>query len=150
MMKISLQMLLWLTFIVCNTFAFCSTNSPIHHLHNSHIYPYQKWPITSLSMLPPPPILDLSSFLLYQKQSLIAVAVNLPLALLLLASKNKSLTKSGLLHATSLGVGLWSFLGAEGWLIGVLYFVMGSLATKIKMAEKEVIYWLNIFILKVI
>lgn len=94
-------------------------------------------------MLPPPPIIDLSSFLLYQKQSLFAAAVNLPLALILLVSKTKSLTKIGLLHATCLGVGLWSFLGPEGWLIGVLYFVMGSLATKIKMAEKEVTIYTN-------
>jgi uncharacterized protein (TIGR00297 family) len=137
MTKILLQMILLLTFLACCTFAFRTTSLPLRRLHTSHVSSLQKTSITSLQMLPPPPIIDLSSFLFYQKQPLIAAAVNLPLALLLLVSKNKSLTKMGLLHATSLGIGLWSFLGPEGWLIGVLYFVMGSLATKVKMAEKE-------------
>lgn len=57
--------------------------------------------------------------------------------LLKYAAKQKSLTDVGLLHAAALGVGLWSFLGPKGWLVCVVYFVLGSLATKVKMAEKE-------------
>jgi len=56
---------------------------------------------------------------------------------LLSASKQKSLTRSGLVHATVLGVGLWSFLGLQGWLVCVAYLIMGSLVTKVKMKEKE-------------
>ena len=51
----------------------------------------------------------------------------------------RSLTGSGLLHATALGVGLWSFLNFQGWLLCVSYFGLGSLATKVKMREKEVL-----------
>jgi len=90
-----------------------------------------------ISMLPPPLVLDVPSLTIYQQQALTAAGLNLPIAAILLFTQNKSLTKAGLLHATALGVGLWTFLGAEGWLIGVLYFVLGSLATKVKMAEKE-------------
>ena len=53
------------------------------------------------------------------------------------ASKQTSLTRSGLVHATLLGVGLWSFLGLQGWLTCVAYLVLGSLVTKVKMDEKE-------------
>lgn len=47
------------------------------------------------------------------------------------------MTKAGLLHATILGTGLWTFLGPKGWLGGVIYFILGSLVTKVKMQEKE-------------
>jgi len=47
------------------------------------------------------------------------------------------LTKAGLVHAGLLGLGLWTFLGLPGWLVGVTYLVLGSLATKVKMKEKE-------------
>ena len=47
------------------------------------------------------------------------------------------LTPSGLLHATILGTGLMTFLGVEGWLVCVIYLILGSLVTKIKMKEKE-------------
>jgi uncharacterized protein (TIGR00297 family) len=47
------------------------------------------------------------------------------------------LTPAGLLHATILGTGLWTFLGVEGWLVGVVYLIMGSIVTKIKMKDKE-------------
>lgn len=56
---------------------------------------------------------------------------------LLSFSKQKSLTRSGLLHATILGIGLWSLLGASGWLVCVSYLILGSLVTKVKMQEKE-------------
>jgi uncharacterized protein (TIGR00297 family) len=66
-----------------------------------------------------------------------AVAVDAVVALILLQSPKTPLTKAGLLHATAFGIGLWTFLGPKGWLAGVLYFVLGSLVTKIKMKEKE-------------
>lgn len=66
-----------------------------------------------------------------------AVAVDAVVALILLQSPKTPLTKLGLLHAMILGIGLWTFLGIKGWLAGVVYFVLGSLVTKIKMKEKE-------------
>lgn len=58
-------------------------------------------------------------------------------AVLLGLSKQKSLTKTGLLHSAALGIGLWSFLGYQGWLVCVSYLILGSFATKVKMKEKE-------------
>eukprot|EP01038_Epipyxis_sp_PR26KG_P009862 gene9862-13269_t len=58
-------------------------------------------------------------------------------AIILKLSKQKSLTNEGLIHSTLLGIGLWTFLGFQGWLVGVIYFILGSLATKIRMKEKE-------------
>lgn len=66
-----------------------------------------------------------------------ALAVDAVLALILLQIPKTPLTKLGLLHATILGIGLWTFLGPKGWLAGVIYFVLGSLVTKIKFKEKE-------------
>ena len=64
---------------------------------------------------------------------------NSALALIgLVTGKYKSaLTLSGLLHAWFLGVLLWASLGAAGWSTAVLYLVIGSAATKIKLKEKE-------------
>lgn len=92
---------------------------------------------TSLQSLPPT-IFDVSPASLGQ-QAVTAAAVNLPIATTLLLSGQKSLTKAGLFHATLLGLGLWSYLGVKGWLIGVIYFVLGSVVTKIRMNEKEVL-----------
>lgn len=66
-----------------------------------------------------------------------ALLVNLPIATLLVLGKQKSLTSTGLAHSTALGIGLFTFLGFNGWAVGVLYFVLGSIATKVKMKEKE-------------
>lgn len=52
-------------------------------------------------------------------------------------SNQKSLTQSGLIHSTLLGIGLWTFLGFSGYLICVSYFILGSLVTKIGWEEKE-------------
>ena len=69
----------------------------------------------------------------------VAVALNSALALLGLITQKykKVLTLSGLLHAWFLGVVLWTSLGFAGWSSGVLYLVVGSVATKIKQKEKE-------------
>jgi uncharacterized protein (TIGR00297 family) len=66
-----------------------------------------------------------------------AFAVHAPLAFILSQIPNIPLTKSGLVHATFLGMGLWTFLGGKGWSACVIYFVLGSVVTKIKMKEKE-------------
>lgn len=68
------------------------------------------------------------------KQALLANGIG---GVLLGLSKQKSLTKAGLLHSTALGIGLWSFLGFQGWLVCVSYLILGSVATKVKMKEKE-------------
>ena len=67
-----------------------------------------------------------------------AVLFNTAQALLLTIVKQKALTNQGLVHATVLGIGLWTFLGFRGWIICVTYLILGSLATKVKMKEKEV------------
>ena len=66
-----------------------------------------------------------------------ALAVDVVIAIALSQVPKLPLTKAGLLHATILGTGLWTFLGIEGWLVCVTYFIFGSLVTKIKMKEKE-------------
>lgn len=68
-----------------------------------------------------------------------AVLFNTAQALILTLVKQKSLTNQGLIHATILGIGLWTFLGFRGWIICVTYLILGSLATKVKMSEKEVV-----------
>ena len=54
--------------------------------------------------------------------------------------QQSSLTQEGILHATALGTTLWTFLGVQGWLVCVFYFAVGSLATNVKIKEKEVRY----------
>lgn len=49
----------------------------------------------------------------------------------------KSLTDEGLIHATFLGVSLYTFLGLEGYLICISYFILGNIVTKIKIDQKE-------------
>lgn len=87
---------------------------------------------------PSPTALHHSTLQTLWPQIMTAFYVNLPGAAFLLYSNQKSLTRSGLAHATMLGVGLWSALGWRGWGMGVIYFILGSVVTKIKMAEKEV------------
>lgn len=57
---------------------------------------------------------------------------------LLLTKKYKSaLTKEGLLHAWILGCILGATLGLPAWTTCTVYLIVGSIATKIKKAEKE-------------
>jgi len=69
-----------------------------------------------------------------------AIVINGIGALMILNTQQKSLTPSGLFHATLLGIGLWSFLDFQGWLVCVGYLLLGSLVTAVKMKEKEVNY----------
>tara|TARA_B100000886_G_scaffold268451_1_gene192538 strand:+ start:2117 stop:2965 length:849 start_codon:yes stop_codon:yes gene_type:complete len=66
-----------------------------------------------------------------------SLTVNSLIASTNIITNNKSLTKEGLLNAWILGNILWVGYGLEGWLTGLIYFIMGSLVTKIKMKEKE-------------
>lgn len=50
----------------------------------------------------------------------------------------KLLTSEGLVHATMLGTGIWTTLGYKAWILTGIYFILGSLATKIKFSEKQV------------
>jgi hypothetical protein len=68
-----------------------------------------------------------------------AAIVHGVLGTVLALSKQKSLTTAGLVHSTALGFGLWSFVGPKGWLLCAAYLVLGSIVTKIKIAEKQVL-----------
>lgn len=67
-----------------------------------------------------------------------AVIFNGILGTVLSTRKQSTLTQAGILHATALGTTLWSLLDFQGWLVCIFYFAFGSLATKVKMLEKEV------------
>ena len=96
-------------------------------------------PVVQLSIIPTTPVQPPALSLLLPGITLVqeALLVNGLWWAMLSLSKQKSLTRSGLAHATILGIGLWSFLGPPGWLVCVAYLVMGSLVTKVKMREKE-------------
>lgn len=49
----------------------------------------------------------------------------------------KLLTPAGLVHAWILGIILWGTLGWRGYLVMMFYFLVGSAATKVGMAQKE-------------
>jgi len=66
-----------------------------------------------------------------------ACVVNMFFFTLLLVIRQQSLTKAGLFHSFLLGIGLWTFLGYEGWLLCVSYLILGSLVTKVKMNYKK-------------
>lgn len=50
---------------------------------------------------------------------------------------NKSLTPTGFAHAVFLATTLWTTLGWKGWTVGVAFFALGQVVTKVKFAEKE-------------
>jgi uncharacterized protein (TIGR00297 family) len=52
-------------------------------------------------------------------------------------SRQNALTRAGLAHATVLGILLWSSLGWAGWTTCALFLILSSLATRLKLAEKE-------------
>lgn len=89
--------------------------------------PQRDTTITALNLLPG------SSYPFIQE----AVVVNGAIASLLALTQQKSLTRAGLVHSTALGVGLWTFLDFQGWLVCASYLVLGSVVTKIRMKEKE-------------
>lgn len=68
---------------------------------------------------------------------LVAVGLNSILAAIAWVAPKKLLTPAGLFHAWILGIVLWGTLGWQGYLVMMVYFLVGSAATRIGMAEKE-------------
>lgn len=68
---------------------------------------------------------------------LIAILLNTALGLIAWLAPKKLLTPTGLLHAWALGILIWGTLGWPGYLVVLFYFLVGSGATRIGMAQKE-------------
>ena len=66
---------------------------------------------------------------------LIAFALNA--LLIALAQRLPLLTPAGWVHAGALGTIIWGCLGWQGWLGVALYLVLGSLVTRLGMAQKQ-------------
>lgn len=74
---------------------------------------------------------------LLQNAWIVAIALNLILLAIAAIAPKKLLTPAGLVHAGILGVLLWGTLGWRGYLVMMVYFLVGSGVTRIGMAEKE-------------
>ena len=57
--------------------------------------------------------------------------------LIALAQRLPLLTSAGWIHAGALGTILWGCLGWRGWLAVVIYLVLGSMVTRLGMAQKK-------------
>lgn len=68
---------------------------------------------------------------------LIAIALNSFLLAIAFLLPKKLLTPAGYFHAWILGVLVWGTLGWQGYGVVLFYFLVGSLVTRIGMAEKE-------------
>jgi uncharacterized protein (TIGR00297 family) len=68
---------------------------------------------------------------------LIGVALNTVLAAIALLVPKKLLTPAGLLHGWFLGVLIWGTLGWQGYVVVMVYFLVGSAVTRVGMAQKE-------------
>ncbi|WP_421655934.1 TIGR00297 family protein [Leptothermofonsia sp. ETS-13] len=68
---------------------------------------------------------------------LIALVLNTALAAIAWFAPKKLLTPAGLLHAWFLGVLVWGSLGWQGYLVVMVYFLLGSAVTRIGLAQKE-------------
>ena len=68
---------------------------------------------------------------------LIAAGLNTVLLAIAGLAPKKLLTPAGYLHAWGLGVLVWGCLGWPGYAVVMVYFLVGSGATRIGMAEKE-------------
>jgi uncharacterized protein (TIGR00297 family) len=67
----------------------------------------------------------------------IAIAINTVLLGIVWLLPKKLLTPAGLVHAWVLGIILWGTLGWRGYLVMVVYFVVGSAVTRIGLEQKE-------------
>ncbi|GAC1466143.1 MAG: TIGR00297 family protein [Chamaesiphon sp.] len=68
---------------------------------------------------------------------LFGVGLNTFLFAIAWITPKKLLTPAGLLHAWFLGVIIWGTLGWQGYLVVLFYFLVGSLVTRVGMAQKE-------------
>lgn len=68
---------------------------------------------------------------------LIGIGLNSVLVAIALIAPKKLLTPAGYVHAWILGVILWGTLGWQGYVVMMVYFLVGSTVTRIGMAEKE-------------
>ncbi|URR34729.1 TIGR00297 family protein [Thermosynechococcus sp. HN-54] len=67
----------------------------------------------------------------------IGILLNTFLGAIALLARQKLLTPAGLFHAWLLGVLIWGTLGWQGYLIVMVYFLVGSAVTRLGMAKKE-------------
>ncbi len=67
----------------------------------------------------------------------IALLLNSGLAIVAVLAPKKLLTPAGLFHAWGLGVLIWGILGWQGYAVVMFYFLVGSGATRIGLAQKE-------------
>ena len=70
----------------------------------------------------------------------VSVPIHIFLFSILKLTNTQTLTSSGLVHATILGILLWSSVGLRGWSVAAVYFILGSLVTKFKMEFKQVFF----------
>lgn len=68
---------------------------------------------------------------------LFAIALNTVLFAIAWFSPKKLLTPMGLIHAWFLGVIIWGTLGWRGYGVILFYFLVGTLVTRVGMAQKE-------------
>lgn len=74
---------------------------------------------------------------LLQNAWIVAIALNSILVAIAAVIPKKLLTPAGLIHAGILGVLLWGTLGWPGYVVMMVYFLVGSGVTRVGMAEKE-------------
>lgn len=73
----------------------------------------------------------------FVNSGLFGIGLNTVLVLVAWIAPKKLLTPAGLVHAWFLGAILWLTLGWQGYLLVIFYFLVGSVVTRIGMAEKE-------------
>ena len=68
---------------------------------------------------------------------LVAIGLNTILLIVAIIIPKKLLTPAGLINAWGLGVVVWGTLGWRGYGVVMFYFLVGSVVTRIGMAQKE-------------
>ncbi|HEY9752087.1 MAG TPA: TIGR00297 family protein [Coleofasciculaceae cyanobacterium] len=81
-----------------------------------------------VSELVPPPSLQ---------RWLLAILINSGLGAIAWVAPKKLLTRAGYLHAWVLGLLIWGTLGWRGYLVVMVYFLVGSAVTRVGLAQKE-------------
>ncbi len=68
---------------------------------------------------------------------LVAILINSVLGAIAWVAPQKLLTPAGYLHAWVLGLLIWATLGWRGYLVVMVYFLVGSAVTRVGLAQKE-------------